>query len=242
MITKHSKLFAGTLIMVASAPLLAFAAVTVPEKSRPPNVLFIMADDLNHWVGYTGRNKQTLTPNIDRLSAMGESFTHAHCTAPVCNPSRAALFSGLRPGTTGVYGNAQDWRPGIAPDLTLISTLRRAGYEMLGAGKLYHGGFDRREEFNDYLTEKPRDRGEPMVKPQRFSQVVFAPLTSGDEDMPDYNVANYGIAQLQKSHDKPFFLGIGFHKPHPPFMVPKKYFDMHPLATRKARKAGKAAK
>ena len=108
MITKHSKLFAGVLILTASCPLLASAAVTAPEKSRPPNVLFIMADDLNHWVGYMGRNTQTLTPNIDRLSAMGESFTHAHCAAPVCNPSRAAMFSGLRPGSTGVYGNSQD--------------------------------------------------------------------------------------------------------------------------------------
>ncbi|MDB6115675.1 MAG: betC 3 [Lacunisphaera sp.] len=211
-------------LALGAAPCLA--AESVPLR---PNVLFIMADDLNHWVGYTGRNQQTLTPNIDRLSAMGMSFTHANCAAPVCNSSRAALFSGLRPGSTGVYGNSQDWRPAIAPELTLITTLRRGGYEMLGAGKLYHGGFDRREEFNDYLVEKPAPHGTPLVKPQRFTQVVFAPLEGGDEVMPDFNVANYGIAQLAKPHDKPFFLGIGFHKPHPPFMVPKKYFDMHPL-------------
>jgi arylsulfatase A-like enzyme len=192
-------------------------------------VLFIMADDLNHWVGYTGRNKQTITPNIDRLSATSVSFTRANCAAPVCNPSRTALFSGLRPGSTGVYGNGQDWRPAVPADLTLITTLRRGGYEMLGAGKLYHMGWDRREEYDDYLVEKPSGRGAPLVTPQEFSQVVFAPLAGGDEGMPDYHVANYGIEQLAKPHAKPFFLGIGFHKPHPPFMVPKKYFDLHPL-------------
>lgn len=194
-----------------------------------PNILFIMADDLNHWVGYTGRNKQTKTPNIDRLTAMGQSFTRANCAAPVCNPSRTALFSGLRPGSTGVYGNGQDWRPAVPADLTLITTLRRGGYEILAAGKLYHMGWDRREEYDDYYVEKPSGRGEPLVKPQAFNQVIFAPLAGGDEGMPDYHVASYGIEQLQKVHDKPFFLGIGFHKPHPPFMVPKKYFDLHPL-------------
>lgn len=212
----------GLLLILALIPVTGVAAAR-------PNVLFIMADDLNHWVGYTGRNQQTITPNIDRLSSTSVSFTRANCAAPVCNPSRTALFSGLRPGSTGVYGNAQDWRPAVPTELTLITTLRRGGYEMLGAGKLYHMGWDRREEYDDYLLEKPSGRGEPLVKPQEFSQVIFAPLAGGDEGMPDYHVASYGIAQLARAHEKPFFLGIGFHKPHPPFMVPKKYFDLHPL-------------
>ncbi|MEZ5302778.1 MAG: sulfatase-like hydrolase/transferase [Verrucomicrobiales bacterium] len=69
------------------------------------NVLFIPIDDLNHWVGHFGRNKQTKTPNLDRLASMGVTFTNAHCAAPVCNPSRAALLSGKRPGVTGIYDN-----------------------------------------------------------------------------------------------------------------------------------------
>lgn len=211
------------------------AADGVAAGPTRPNILFIMADDLNHWVGYLGRNKQTLTPNLDRLAASGEVFTHANCAAPVCNPSRTALFSGLRPGTTGVYGNAQDWRTAVPTDLTLITTLRRAGYEMLAAGKLYHLGFNRPEEFDDYFNEaaaaKGRARPPPVTKPQRFNQVVFAPLTGGDEGMPDWYVAGYGVEQLGRKHDKPFFLGIGFHKPHPPFMVPQKYFDQHPIET-----------
>src|SRR5215212_10076855 len=78
-----------------------------------PNVLFIAVDDLNHWVGHLGRNPQVKTPNIDRLAKRGVTFTKAYCPAPVCNPSRAALLSGLRPGQTGVYDNGQAWQPVI---------------------------------------------------------------------------------------------------------------------------------
>ena len=74
-------------------------------ESKKMNVLFIPVDDLNHWIGYFGRNNQVKTPNMDRLSAMGLSFTNAYCAAPVCCPSRAALMSGLRPSTSGVYDN-----------------------------------------------------------------------------------------------------------------------------------------
>src|SRR5262245_54097902 len=90
-----------------------------PAQAKKPNVLFIAVDDLNHWVGHLGRNKQTKTPNIDRLAKKGVTFTRAYCAAPVCNPSRAALMSGLRPSSTGVYDNGQDWKPVIAREKTL---------------------------------------------------------------------------------------------------------------------------
>jgi len=82
-----------------------FVVVTTSMVSaaEKPNVLFIPIDDLNHWIGHFGRNKQTITPNLDRLAKMGVSFTNAQCAAPVCNPSRAALLSGKRPGVTGIY-------------------------------------------------------------------------------------------------------------------------------------------
>src|SRR6188768_2107906 len=96
------------------------------------------ADDLNHWVGHLGRNRQAKTPNIDRLARMGVTFTRAYCAAPVCNPSRAALMSGMRPGTTGVYDNGQDWKPVIAKEKTLTSQFLAAGYNVFGSGKIYH--------------------------------------------------------------------------------------------------------
>jgi arylsulfatase A-like enzyme len=214
------------LLLALALPGAVFAA-----SANRPNVLFIMADDLNHWVGYLGRNKQTLTPNIDRLAASGMSFTRSYCAAPVCNPSRASMFSGRRPGATGVYGNAQDWRTVVPREETLITTLRRGGYEMLAAGKIYHESFNRRDEYDDYNKIPPLGgvRNKTTRPPDGFNQVIFAPLDGDDQAMPDYHEASYGIEQLGKPHAKPFFLAIGFHKPHPPFIVPKKYFDMHPL-------------
>ena len=79
---------------------LPIAPAQSPTNTSPPNVLFIAVDDLNHWVGHLKRNPQTITPNVDRLAAMGVSFAHAYCAAPACNPSRAALMSGMRPSTT----------------------------------------------------------------------------------------------------------------------------------------------
>ena len=96
--------------------------------AKKPNILFIAVDDLNHWVGYTGRNTQCKTPNIDRLAAMGVSFTNAHCAAPACGPSRAALWSGIRPHSSGCYLNADPWKEHIAEGLNLNAHLKTHGY------------------------------------------------------------------------------------------------------------------
>jgi arylsulfatase A-like enzyme len=193
-----------------------------------PNVLFIAVDDLNHWVKHLGRNKQVITPNIDRLAAKGVTFSNAYCAAPICNPSRAALMSGMRPSTTGVYDNGIDWRPIVAQEQTLVAHFRRNGYYTAGAGKIYHGGFDRKEEWDDY----GRERGGPckrLNETDGVGAIKFSPMDCGDEGISDFSIASYGVEQLQRKHDKPFFLTIGFHKPHMPWNVPKKYFDMYPL-------------
>jgi arylsulfatase A-like enzyme len=198
---------------------------------RKPNVLFIAVDDLNHWVGHLGRNKQTKTPNIDRLAKLGVTFTHAYCAAPVCNPSRAALMSGRRPGETGVYDNAQDWRPVLAPEQTLTTQFLKAGYTVLGAGKIYHSSVHRPQEWSGYLQrEGPEPQKlSPKAKGGGVGGIRFAPLDCQDADMPDHRIADYGIAELAKTHDQPLFLAIGFHKPHMPWNVPKKYYDLFPL-------------
>jgi arylsulfatase A-like enzyme len=200
-----------------------------------PNVLFIALDDLNHFVGYFGRNKQgaTATPNIDRLAARGVRFTHAYCAAPSCTPSRAALMSGLRPGSTGVYDNGRDWQSVIPADKCLPARFREGGYEVVGSGKIYHG--TRLSEWDDYFEEKG-DANRPAGKarvPDGVSNGVggirFAPLDCEDSDLPDWRIADYGIQQLGKKHDKPFFLAVGLHKPHMPWNVPKKWYDKFPL-------------
>lgn len=208
--------------------LLISAATALAQPDKKPNILIIAADDLNHWVTYTGRNPQTVTPNIDRLSKLGVSFTNSHCAAPVCNASRAALLSGLRPNQTGVYGNGDDWRKVIAPDLSLISTFRKAGYLTLGSGKLYHGSYDRTSEWDDYLKDEgplgPQPEGDKGV-----GGIRFGAIDAQDSDLSDHRIVDYGITQLGKKHDKPFLLTVGLHKPHMPWFVPKKYFDLHPL-------------
>ena len=197
-----------------------------------PNVLFIAIDDLNHWVGHLGRHPQTKTPNIDRLASQGVTFTKAYCTAPACNPSRASLMSGQRPSTTGCYVNPQNWRPGISEDKLLNSHFVRAGYKVYGAGKIYHGAADRGGEWTDSF---PGGGGKLMLHPSAKDDGVggikFGPLANRDEEMPDYRVASYGIEKLNEKHEQPFFLMVGLVKPHMPFSVPKKWFDMFPLDT-----------
>lgn len=215
-----------------AALLMILAGVAGAAEPARPNVLMIAVDDLNHWVGYLGRNKQTITPNIDRLAARGVRFSRSYCSAPACNPSRAAVLSGMRPSTTGVYKNSSEWRNVIPHELTLISAFRRAGYFTGGSGKIYHGGFDRQSEWDDYLIERikdPKPRGSKGTDDYGVGGIRFAPLDCDDEEMNDYSVVDYGIEQLRRRHDRPFLLTIGLRKPHMPWNVPRKYFEMHPL-------------
>lgn len=215
----------GKRCRLALVAALAFAGTATAAERR--NVLFIAVDDLNHWVGCYRRNPQTITPHLDRLAGKGVWFTRGYCAAPSCNPSRAALMSGLRPSTTGVYENRDDWRGVIDRDKTLTTCFRRAGYYVAGAGKIYHGAYPRTDEWDDYLESEGKDpapKGDPGV-----GGIRFAPLDCQDEDLRDGRIVQYGIDQLQRKHDQPFLLTIGLHKPHMPWNVPRKYYDMHPL-------------
>ncbi len=194
--------------------------------SNRPNVLMIIADDLNHWVHHMGRNRQSITPNMDRLAKRGVTFLHAYCAAPVCNPSRAALMSGYRPSSTGVYENITDWRKLIDRSAMITTLFRNNGYTVLGAGKIYHQGLERFDEFDEYckLNEvKP-------TKEQRkraIKTMILDPLNCRDEEMPDYKTTSWAIEQIMKKRTKPFFLACGLKKPHLPWSVPKKYYDMY---------------
>ena len=195
-----------------------------------PNVLFIAVDDLNHWVGHLGRNKQTKTPNIDRLARMGVTFTKAYCAAPVCNPSRAALLSGKRPNVTGVYDNQDPIGQVIRLEDSLVTQFKKNGYETLSMGKLWHGGLGFPAQWTATGgRERGGDHGNAKVIDRSIGGIKFGIIEGGDEAVPDTQIADYGIAELGKKHDRPFFLTLGFHKPHMPWNIPKKYFDMHPL-------------
>lgn len=201
-------------------------------EAPKPNVLFIAVDDLNHWVGYLGRNKQTITPNMDRLAQRGVWFTRSYCAAPVCNPSRAALMSGLRPGASGVYDNSENFQPAIPTDITLTTQFRKAGYFVCGAGKIYHSSVYRAAEWDEWMKNAGGGRLEEDNSPGaavRAGKLPIVPLNCRDEDMPDYKFVDYAIRQLSRKHDKPFFIACGLTKPHLPWSVPKKYYDKFPL-------------
>jgi len=127
---------AAGLIIIAT---LTGQRAAATDESPPPDVLMIAVDDLNDWVGCLGSYGGTVhTPHVDRLAGRGTLFTNAHCAAPVCNPSRAALMTGLQPSNSGVYHNGQWWRPHLPDVATLNEHFRAHGYETLGGGKIYH--------------------------------------------------------------------------------------------------------
>ena len=214
------------LLLLASFALLC----TLSRGDERPNVLFIPVDDLNHWVGHLGRNPQTKTPNLDRLAKMGVTFTNAHCAAPICNPSRTALLSGLRPSTTGIYDNGAHFSKGagVSAAGSLVMQFKNAGYETLGMGKLWHGGLGFPEQWTTTGGKEKAERGK--LDDRSIGGIKFGILAGGDEAVPDTATADWAIAELGKKHDKPFFLVPGFHKPHMPWNVPQKYYDLHPLA------------
>jgi len=222
-------------LIVALSTCSALRAADAPAAGKKPNVLFIAIDDLNHFVGHLKRHPQAATPNIDRLAARGVTFTRAYCAAPSCTPSRAALMSGLRPSTTGIYDNHNNqWSSVITPEKCLPAQFRTGGYVTLAAGKIYHGGPGRPDEWDDAFNEKgdpnaPQGKAKPSGGDVGVGGIRFAPLDCDDADLPDYRIADWAIEQLGKTHDKPFFLACGLHKPHMPWNVPQKWFDKFPL-------------
>ena len=124
------------------------------DVSRP-NVLMIIADDLNDWVGCLGGHPDVRTPNIDRLARRGLLFTNAHCAAPVCNPSRVATFTGRRPSTTGIYDNSVVWHEALPGIASIPQHFKANGYYTAGGGKVYHHmpGFNRRSDWNEYFDQ-----------------------------------------------------------------------------------------
>jgi arylsulfatase A-like enzyme len=221
------------LIMRFLSLAILFAIASPALAADKPNVLFIAIDDLRDWVGFLG-DKHAKTPNLDRLAARGVAFTRSYCAAPVCNPSRTALLTGLRPGSSGVYGNGTDWRTVLPDVVTLPQHFKSNGYEVRGAGKIYHGAFPRMTDWDEFVP----NGGEGKIKKKAVTSdakddgvggIKFKPLNATDADIPDHPIVNYAIKQLQAKHEKPFFLACGIHKPHMPWNVPQKYYDMYPL-------------
>jgi len=211
---------------------------TLAQDKNKPNILFLCIDDLNDWVGCLGGHPDVKTPNLDRLAARGVLFTNAHCSAPACNPSRASLMTGIRPSTSGVYHNPNPWRnsPVLKDAVTIPQHFMAHGYRAVGGGKIYHGSFPDPPSWQAYFPSQKKNKpDDPMPKGRPFNGIPrtahfdWGPVPVADEAMGDGQVADWAIAELKKEHDKPFFLGCGFYRPHLPWYVPQKYFDMYPV-------------
>lgn len=209
-------------------------------KPKPPlNVLFIAIDDLNDWTGFLGGNTQVKTPNLDRLAAQGTAFTRAYCAAPLCNPSRAALMTGILPSRSGVYENSQDWRtsPLLRDAVTLPQHFMANGYTAMGSGKIYHGDFPHAASWESYWPSQSQTKPDDPKPPQKpwkggaaaKAQFDWGPLDVADGEMGDAKVVTWVGEQLKAPHEKPFFLACGLFRPHLPWYVPQKYFDMYPV-------------
>lgn len=219
------------LMLLLSLILCGETRVEAAETERP-NVLFIAVDDLNDWISCLGGHPDCKTPNIDRLASRGLLFTNSHCAAPACNPSRAALLTGIRPSSSGVYLNSQPWRPVMQDAVTLPQHFRNHGYQSIGSGKIFHGRYNDYGSWDDYLkqTGDPKPTQAVLKDPHsRAGTIIWGVLDAQDQEMSDYKMANYAIDFLSKPDQKPFFLACGIYRPHMPWQVPRKYYDMYPL-------------
>lgn len=216
--------------------------IGVANKPKGANVLFIAIDDLNSWVGCLGTQPDVKTPNIDKLAARGVLFENAYCPAPACCPSRAAMMTGIRPSTSGVYHNNQDWRKNhiLKNAETISQHFMRNGYKAVGGGKIFHGPFPDPSSWDEYYPSKNHVRpSEPKIKNRPLNKMPvtrafdknldWGAVPYKADELSDGKVANWAVKELQKRRDKPFFIACGFFKPHLPWFAPKKYFDMYPL-------------
>ncbi len=213
----------------------AGAALPSPMKAQAarangPNVLFIGVDDLNDWIGPLGGHPQTQTPHLDALAKRGVTFTRAYCQAPSCNPSRTSLMTGIRPSTSGVYNNTDVWRKALPDAVTLPQHFMLHGYRVLGGGKTFHGSqndaasWEAYRQFNGFLH--PPDT--PVNKIPGAGHFDWSALNVKNEETTDAQLADWAADYLKKDHDRPFFLAVGFYRPHLPWYAPAKHFDRFP--------------
>lgn len=218
------------MLRVISTAIIVLVAAAANAADQP-NVLLISIDDLNDWVGCLDGHPQASTANIDRLAARGTLFANAHCQSPVCNPSRASMQTGRYPHTSGVYFLSPDLKQ--SPVLKDLKTMPEAfaanGYQTMAVGKIFHGG-DKRffQEYggnNGGMGPRPKTK---ISQPHGHPLWDWGAFPDSDEKMPDHKSADWAVNKLQQKYEKPFFLAVGFYRPHVPMFAPQKWFDMHP--------------
>jgi len=223
-----------------------FLLTGLSAAADKPNVLFIISDDLNNYLGCYG-DPRAKTPNIDKLAARGVRFERAYCTFPLCGPSRNSMLTGLYPNSNGILANAQIFRQTIPSHLSLSQSFRLKGYFAARIGKLYHynvpksigtdghddpaswelelnpAGVDRMEEEDEIFTLTPGQFGgtlswyaSPKSDPHHTDGMIA-------------EEAEWVLERCAKNKDRPFFLAVGFFRPHTPYVAPEvPYFGWYP--------------
>ena len=256
-----------------------FNQFLVSQSIENPNILFIIVDDLNDYIGVLNGHKQAKTPNIDKLANEATNFKNAHANVPVCQPSRNSLFTGILPHRSKDFGWTPHFKqPHLKNKTTFIELLKQNNYETYGTGKILHAnkrnywsewGIEEKYNYGPHASNISQDGidGHPLV-PEPFKSInivdgSFSPLSNipyvldslGNrveigwrynkkekfnyideierDLMPDEMHAEWicnKLTELNKINNKnPFFMAVGFVKPHTPLYAPKKYFDMYPL-------------
>lgn len=215
----------------------AAAQPAQPPASRP-NILFIISDDLRANYG----DAIAQTPNLKRLAQRAVTFNRAYAQYPVCNPSRVSFLTGMRPETTGILGNATYFRTKLPDIVTLPQLFRQNGYFTASLGKVFHRGLTMEDQKADWADEKSFEhiriydateignRGEGRrLAGDEAKWCRWLAAEGSDEDQADGQIAAEAVRLINEKKNEPWFIGAGFHKPHDPFVAPKKYFDLYPL-------------
>ncbi|MAI74395.1 MAG: iduronate-2-sulfatase [Rhodopirellula sp.] len=208
-----------------------------------PNVLFIAVDDLACSLGCYG-DLIAKTPNIDRLAASGVCFQRAYNQLPLCNPTRASIMTGLRPDQIKVYDLDRHFREELPDVVTLPQAFQRAGYFAGRVGKIYHynvpasigtDGFDDPPSWMQTINPIGRDKEEESLifnaEPHRKISGALSWLAAEgkDEEQTDGMIATEAIRVMESKRQEPFFLAVGFFRPHTPYVAPSKYFELYPV-------------
>lgn len=226
-----NKIVTAGVIVALSFQLIAIGEGT--EPSDKPNVLMICIDDLNDWVGFLGGHPEAITPNMNALAKWSRNFTNAHCNVPVCSASRASVMSGVAATTHGSYelGPKYEELPALSDVPTIQRYFKDNGYYTLLGGKVLHHGFNGRlaAGIDRSLGRKRSTRPpKPLNRPSNWSGAWdWGAYPEEDVEMADFQLANSAAQALQEDFDQPFFMSVGFFRPHVPLFVPPRWFELY---------------